>query len=194
MLRLGEASAANNLSPRRHSSPRLKLVRNRTIRRVNLRDSRMLLEAPASARMLSEYCEYRRLARRIVLIPTNTALRRKAAEGLVQLCMDGWLRPQHRDRPVAYRVAECVKHFESTAIALSRSLEGFRYLRINKHSKAFGVRQISQISKDFLWQAACQIQFQNRFCGNGLRLHKRRVQRTRTSALRKNRTSGLGCR
>jgi hypothetical protein len=31
--------------------------------------------------MLSEYCEYRRLARRIVLIPTNTALRRKAAEG-----------------------------------------------------------------------------------------------------------------
>jgi hypothetical protein len=68
----------------------------------------MRLEAPASARMLSEYCEYRRLARRIVLIPTNTALRRKAAEGLVQLCMDGWLRPQHRDRPVAYRVAECV--------------------------------------------------------------------------------------
>jgi hypothetical protein len=89
MLRLGEAYAANHLSPRRYSSPRLKLVRNRTIRRVNLRDSRTRLEAPASARMLSEYCEYRRLARRIVLIPTNTALRRKAAEGLVQLCMDG---------------------------------------------------------------------------------------------------------
>jgi hypothetical protein len=110
MLRLGEAYAANHLSPRRHSSPRLKLVRSRTIRSVNLRDSRMRLETPASARILSEYCEYRRLARRIVLLPTNTALRRQVAEGLVQT-IRGWLaEAQHRDRPVDYRVAESVKH------------------------------------------------------------------------------------
>jgi hypothetical protein len=38
----------------------------------------------------------------------------------------GWLRPQHRDRPVAYLVAECVKHFESIVVALE-SLNGFRY-------------------------------------------------------------------
>ena len=83
----------------------------------------MRLETLASARMLSEYCEYRRLARRIVLLPTNTALRRKVAEGLVQLYVEGWLRPQHRDMPVDYWVAECVKHFESTAVALE-SLDG----------------------------------------------------------------------
>ena len=39
MLRLGEAFVANGISPRRRSSSRLKLVRSRTIRRVNLRDS-----------------------------------------------------------------------------------------------------------------------------------------------------------
>ena len=86
----------------------------------------MLLETPANARLLSKYCEYRRLARRIVLLPTSTAPRRKVAEDLVQLHVDGWLRPQHRDRPVEYRVAEAVKAFGSGRSTLEM-LVAFRY-------------------------------------------------------------------
>ena len=41
MLRLDVAFVANGISPRRRSLLRLNLVRSRTIRRVNLRDSRM---------------------------------------------------------------------------------------------------------------------------------------------------------
>jgi hypothetical protein len=60
-VRLDEAFLAYDISPRRHSEPPgLCVVRSRTNRRVNLRDSQRPLER-----------EYRRLARRIVLLFTK---------------------------------------------------------------------------------------------------------------------------
>ena len=74
MLRLGEAFVANGISPRRFPSPLLKLVKSPTIRRVNLRDSRI---APRY-HTFADYVDRRvvkRSARQVILANAeNTAV------------------------------------------------------------------------------------------------------------------------